>query len=236
MPDEQCILIHGFAGSPLELEPLANALSEAGYQIRSPILHGHGGGKDDLKRSTATSWVSSVQSIVAEAAKHGPVHLIGFSMGAMIASILAQRIQVSSVTMLAPAVYYANSKQMFEGMAKHIKETWNVAGMRREVAKARLEAVAETPIQSYRQFRRLVLMAKPTLVNLRAPLCVIQGEQDEVVEPRSATYVYNAARSEIKEIHYLAQSGHILCLGPESSQLNQLVLRFLQRLGHPPAV
>lgn len=236
MPDEQCILIHGFTGSPLELDSLANALFEAGYQVSAPVLNGHGGSKDDLRRATANSWVASVQPIAAEAAKHRPVHLIGFSMGAMIASIIAQRIQVSSVTMLAPAVYYASSKQMFEAMARQIKETWDGARMRRDILKARLEQAAETPIQSYRQFRRLVLMAKPTLVNLRIPLCVIQGQQDEVVEPRSATYVYNAARSEVKEIHYIEHSGHMLCLGPESLQINQLVLSFLQRVGQMSAV
>lgn len=227
MQDEQCILIHGFTGSPEELEPLREVLAKAGYEVTCPVLHGHGGTREDLKRATASNWVMSVQPLVEAALKRGPVHLIGFSMGAMIAALMARKYPVASVTMLAPAVYYSSSKQMFSQMARLIKTSWNTSGSKTDFIRSQLEKAAQTPLQSVRQFRRLIQTAKPALAELTAPLCIIQGEQDEVIEPRSAAFVYNAVTSVQKEVHYLQESEHMLCYGPEAEVVNQLVLEFL---------
>ena len=235
MMDEQCILIHDFTGSPAELDPLADALKSAGYQVTCPVLYGHGGSRDELKRATASSWVMSVQPLVEEQLKRGPVHLVGFCMGAMIATILAKKFPVASVTMLAPAVYYSSSKQMFHQMARLIKASWDKSGSRLDHLRNRMEAISQTPLPSVRQFRRLIQTARPSLSELTVPLCVIQGEQDEVVEPRSAVYVYNAVQSMQKEVHYLKQSEHMLCLGPEADTVNALVLSFLAGLSRESA-
>ena len=236
MRDEQCILIHGFGGTPEELDPLREALENAGYAVVCPLLHGHGGSREDFKRATAANWVMSVQPLVEAALKRGPVHLIGFSMGAMIAALLARKYPVASVTMLAPAVYYASSKQMFSQMARLIKTSWNTSGSKTDFIRSQLEKAAQTPLQSVRQFRRLIQTAKPALAEITVPLCIIQGEQDEVIEPRSAEFVYNAVASVQKEVHYLQESEHMLCYGPEVETVKQLVLEFLASVQISPAV
>src|SRR2546430_6119642 len=36
------LLLHGFGGSPVEVQPLANALAERGYTVDVPLLPRHG--------------------------------------------------------------------------------------------------------------------------------------------------------------------------------------------------
>ncbi len=230
MHKEHCVLVHGFTGSPEELEPLADALRDAGYEVSVPVLYGHGSGSEDLRGATASSWIQSVQPIVETAIANGPVHLIGFSMGAMVCAVLAAKFPVASITMLSPAVFYVGPRQLFRQIAGVIKESWAGREFDSTALRKRIDKVSNTPLSSVKQFRRMVQLGKAALPDIRAPLCVIQGEKDEIVEPRSASYVCTKAASELKELHFLSQSTHLICHGAEYQTVNHLVLKFLSGL------
>jgi carboxylesterase len=227
MTNELCVLVHGFTGSPEEVEPLARALRSAGYDVVIPVLYGHCGSKDDLKQATASAWIQSVQPIVMAAVKTQPVHLIGFSMGAMVSAIIANKFPVSTLTMLSPAVYYVGPKQMFRQIANVIKETWDKGGAGQSYLRQRIEKISQTPLQSVKQFRRLIQIGKTALPKVNIPICIIQGENDEIVEPRGADFVFSSVASTDKELHYLPKCDHMICHSVESDQVNDWVLNFL---------
>lgn len=224
-----CVLIHGFTGSPDELGPLKDALVHNGYDVEVPVLSGHCASRDNLESATASAWIDSVRPYVRDGISQGPVHLVGFSMGAMIAAVLAAEYPVASITMLAPAVFYVGTKQLFRTIAGTIKETWDASSRTKSVAvlRQRIESVSETPLKCVRQFRRVVQMGKSALLKLDVPLCVIQGEQDEVVEPRGATYVMQVVHAREKQLHVLPETGHMVCLGPDSNRVNDIVCQFI---------
>ncbi|WP_054967398.1 alpha/beta hydrolase [Alicyclobacillus ferrooxydans] len=227
-----CVLIHGFTGTPEELAPLAEALLAEGYDVELPVLPGHCGSKADLETATASQWLQAVEPVIEAGLAEGPVHLIGFSMGAMIASVMAAKYPVTTVTMLAPAVFYVGTKQLFRQIAGVIKESWDKGANTSTYLKQRIERVSQTPLKSVKQFRRIVQLGKTALPQVTQPLCVIQGEMDEVVEPRGASYVYHTVGSHEKEIHWLPQAGHMVCYSQVSSVLNAYVIDFLKSYPH----
>jgi carboxylesterase len=235
MDKGHCVLVHGFTGSPEEVEPLAKALRDAGYSVSLPTLYGHGESKEELRNATTTAWIQSVEPIVVKQVALGSVHLVGFSMGAMVCAVLAARYPVASITMLSPAVFYVGPKQMFRQIAGVIKESWAGRDLGAAYLRKRIDKMSNTPLSSIKQFRRMVQIGKAALPKVTAPLCVIQGEQDEVVEPRGAAYVCTHAASAHKELHYLPQSTHMVCHGAECESVNRLVLSFLQRLAENDA-
>jgi len=227
---DTCILIHGFTGNPAELQPLGDALKRNGYETVLPVLAGHCGTVEDMRQATAVAWVESVERLARDLLDEGKnVHLIGFSAGAMIAAILAARYPVQTVTALAPAVFYVGPQQTYRQIANLIKESWNVHGLPVDYLKTRMERMVQTPLKSLQQFRRLVAMGKAAVPKVTQPLCVIQGKKDELVEPRSADFVYKLARSQVKEIHYLPHAGHEVCLGADYPWVEEYVLDFLSR-------
>lgn len=231
MSNDTCVLIHGFTGSPAELEPLGDALEANGYEVVLPILAGHGGTKDDLRKATASAWIQSVTPIVEDLLQEGRrVHLIGFSAGAMIAAIVAAQQPVDSVTMLAPAVYYNGAKQTFHQIADLIKATWNSSAYSKDYLRLQLDRVIQTPLKSVQQLRRLVTLGKAALPKVTQPVCVLQGEQDDVVEPRGADFAYHGVASQIKELYYLPNSGHLLCHEADCQLVQNYVLGFLSHL------
>jgi carboxylesterase len=226
-----CILVHGFTGSPADLEPLANHLQSTGYLVESPVLYGHGGSKEDLRKATVSSWVHSVEPVVKRALESGEhVHLVGFSLGAMISAIVAGHCEVNSVTMLAPAVYYTGTSQLFHEMASAIKAVWNRGDGGRDYVRSRVDKMSTAPLESVRHFRRLIQMGKTALPKVTQPLCIVQGMHDQIVDPKGAEYALQTVSSLDKEIHYLQHSGHMLCQESESDTVNQLVAQFLHKV------
>src|SRR3979490_17878 len=53
------LCLHGFTGTPFDVEALARALESRGHLVATPTLPGHGGTVDDLAATTADEWLSA---------------------------------------------------------------------------------------------------------------------------------------------------------------------------------
>jgi carboxylesterase len=102
--DPPCLFLHGFTGSPAELRPLAERVIREGFRVVGPRLPGHGLGAADLATAGADDWVKAATDALLGIGK--PTHVMGLSMGALLAVRLAanEPQAVRSLGLLAPAV------------------------------------------------------------------------------------------------------------------------------------
>lgn len=103
-----CLLLHGFAGSPFEMEPLIPNLKALGCTISLPALPGHDSSIADFRRTFFPDWLAAAEEHFRNLlATHDLVIPIGFSMGGSLALLLAARHatapQLGGVIALAPA-------------------------------------------------------------------------------------------------------------------------------------
>jgi carboxylesterase len=225
-----CLLIHGFTGTPHELSTLTALLKQRGHLAVTPMLAGHGGSRQDMDRVSWMDWIHSVEVVFLEQVKqHGKVHLVGFSMGGLIAAYLTSKYpdKVVTLTMLSAPIYMINPKQIFKTIAEAIQKSMRAERRSEDVARY-LGKVRSTPVRSLAHLRRLVQTVRPIIGKLEAPLLVVQGQLDDLVEPSSAQYIYDHARSRDKQLHFFAKSGHMICLDREAEQVCQLVLKFIE--------
>ena len=61
-------------------------------------------------------------------------------------------------------------------------------------------------------------------------LFVTQGTLDTVINPESATFIYDKTQSVEKQIKWYEKSGHVITLGPEKEQLHEDIYEFLESL------
>jgi esterase/lipase len=228
-----CLLIHGFTGAPSDLGQLGERLRAVGHEVHTPTLAGHGGSRFDLERVSWLDWIHSAEKELAQLLKqHQQVHLVGFSMGGLIATYLANkyRDRIRSLTLLSTPIYTINPKQLFKTIAEAIQKSMrNHPGSARsdEDVQRYLAKVKSTPMRSLVHFRRLVQTVKPLMEEIEMPLLVLQGELDDLVEARSAAYIYESARSGVKNLQLYSQSRHMICVDCEAEQVMEEVVRFI---------
>jgi carboxylesterase len=226
-----CLLIHGFTGTPFEVEPLAKELLKRGHKVTMPTLAGHGKSRQDLNRVTWRDWIHSAQHALEGLFEEHPnekVHLVGFSMGGLIAAYLAteHKDRIASLTMLSAPIYTINPKQLFRTIAEAIQKSMR-AGDRHEDVARYISKIKGTPLRALVHFRRLIQEVKPKLADVEVPLLVIQGELDDLVEPKSAAHIHDSALSKDKNLHFFSSSGHMICHDCEGEEVCRRVADFI---------
>ncbi len=81
------VLVHGLAASPAHLRQIAEKLQASGYDVVAPILKGHGGYDELLKKADFKEWTEDVKfagDIASGLTK--PTFLMGHSTGGLLAA------------------------------------------------------------------------------------------------------------------------------------------------------
>lgn len=227
MQQELCVIIHGFAGNPGEVAPLAHTLEQMGYDVMTPLLPGHSLNKERMEKATALDWIQMIEKIVKhEIEDNKEIHLIGFSMGAMIASIVAYRYQISTLVLLSPAVYVITPYVLKMKLAEFFQQNKKNRSLSGHTHQS---FIRSTPIYNVFQFQKIVRQAKRIFRHISIPICIIHGQKDETIDPSSSALIYRVSSSKEKELHYLPLSKHHICQDCEVDTVIQIVTKFLEK-------
>ncbi|MDT3427890.1 esterase/lipase [Paenibacillus forsythiae] len=216
---ERCLFIHGFTGGIFEIEPLSKYLEEHHCLTRTFTLEGHTGRRADMRRTNREAWYNQAAGELEKLAQSGDgVHVIGFSMGALIASYLAARHKalVKSLTLLAAPVFPLNPAEI-------IKTLGSLSMLKNYVSK-----FGSTPVHANREFAGIVRESFELYPQIETPTLIVQGTRDHLVKTRSAAYLERHIASSVKEVLLIERSGHLLCYCEEKDKVMDEVLQFIR--------
>jgi carboxylesterase len=222
-----CLCVHGFTGSPYEVEPLVSYLKQhTDWKIVAPVLPGHDA-EGALLDVTYHDWIEAVEKELQSLMKEcETIYVVGFSMGGLLAAFLATKYSIDKLVLLSAAAYYVNVRQLLvdikdmavDGIKGQIRENILYGRYRKKIK--------STPVSATRQFRLLVRYIRPYLKNVYNPTLIIQGECDGIVPTKSANYIYENIGTDEKKLVFLPDSPHHVCHGPDFHQLIEEVSHF----------
>lgn len=173
-PIRHAVYLHGFASSPAssKAEAFARELTALGVGFSCPDFN-----QPDFETLTVPRMIEQTVAAV-EASGVTPVALVGSSLGAYVAvhAAVAARRRVDRLVLLAPAFDFGGNRLTHLG--SHSVEEWRQAG--------RLTvfhyALGEPRAVGYALYESAAALDAFD-VALDIPVLVVQGRQDEVVEP-----------------------------------------------------
>jgi carboxylesterase len=104
------------------------------------------------------------------------IHMIGFSMGAMIASIMAYRFAVSTLVLLSPAVYVLTPNLLKRKVGNFIQQTRENRSLVGYTIQKNPSFIRSTPLYNLFQFQKIVRQAKRIFQHISIPICIIHGQ------------------------------------------------------------
>jgi carboxylesterase len=161
------------------------------------LLAGHGGTKKELGKSNYIDWIRSAnQSFEKAKSEYDSITLIGFSMGGLICTYLANQSKIDRLVLINTPVYFWNIKVILKSIFYDIKH--------RQFDNIRYygKSAFGTPIRSGIQFLKILTKSKKLFQNIECPTLIIQCINDESVKPKSAAFIESKIKSNAKVKYY----------------------------------
>jgi carboxylesterase len=228
------LLIHGFTGTTRDLADLGGRLQGSGLSVSIPRLPGHGTNGRDFLQTGWRDWLrTSVDAYADLRARCETVHVVGFSMGGIIAVLLAAQFPVTRLALLAPALRTKNPLLVFTPFLRLFKRRMrspyvpregfddpDYVVLAREYWQWRYSAQAASLLHMQR-------MARRSLSKVTADTLTIAGDADTSV-PVSVIPLIEERISAARKRHLIIEKGeHLILAGEEGGRVANEVVRWL---------
>jgi carboxylesterase len=124
------------------------------------------------------------------------------------------------ITISTP-VYVWNLRQILRNITNGSKRN------KTESLKWYLYSATSFPLSALIHFQLLLYKTKAMFPQISCPICILQGLDDDTVNSKSASYIYNKVSSPKKELHFFENSGHVVLKGPASEEALLKIQHFI---------
>lgn len=229
------LAVHGFGGTPFEVELVLDVARELGCSAFAPLLPGHGTRAQQLSRTGFRDWSGAVDAALDRS--DGPVILAGLSLGTLLALDLAQRRPdaVKALILLANAVWLrAPFPRWGLSLAHHLRLPDFLApkagpDISDPEFKRSHVSYDSDPVHAAVEVLRAGERVRARLGEVRCPTLILHGARDRVCPVSNAWRVAERLGSEDVKVVILPKSGHILTRDLEHPAARREIRAFLER-------
>lgn len=117
------LFLHGYLGSPFEMKDLSQRVFEAGFSISVPRYPGHGTSLEDLTTTFGTDWLHAAREACMQLQTQcRRVSIVGLSMGAALAVLLAGEFEIQSIALLSMPASISQKSIYITPLLKYFKK------------------------------------------------------------------------------------------------------------------
>lgn len=197
-----CLLVHGFTGSPYHMRPFAERLSAQGVYVDAPLLPGHGTSVEDMTRTSFPDWVAGAEAAyLGLAARHRRSFVLGFSMGGLIALMLAARHHVDGAVVVSAPIRIRDPRAPLLPLMAMVRKYEPPAPpapapagpVKTSLEERRIGSYSQKPLVCIQSLARLMQAVKAEVPQVQAPLLAVYGGNDHTAPPEDGQWIVDYA-------------------------------------------
>jgi carboxylesterase len=230
------LLLHGFNDTPQSVADLARALHARGWSVVVPLLPGHGGTADRLRRDgSAKAWLEQARHEWdrLRARVRDPV-LAGQSMGGALAAILAADAPPRALVMLAPYIVMSSRARI----GAWLWWAWQIfipelasdprRSLRDPAARARSLGTGRFTPRLVNELRKVADVARAALPRVTVPALMIHARGDYRIGSRSARRTFDLLGARDKSLVWRDNIGHVVAADAGREEVFRIVCDWLE--------
>lgn len=228
-----CLLVHGFTGSPKEMELMGKFLSKKGITSMGIRLAGHATQANDMIRTRWKDWLASVEdgfNFLSGICEN--IFIAGLSMGGLLTLLAASSYPINGA--IAMATPYSISSDWRVTFAKQIsfifpfvkKEQSDKGNKNKEREHISYHGY---PTRSIAELKDLIDTLHQESVNISIPILFINSKQDRTAPPDHAEKYCGLIKSKDIIRLTLEKSEHVITEGIERDIAFNAALDFIRK-------
>jgi carboxylesterase len=242
------LMLHGLGAAPLELARLGQEAQKDGFSVRVPAIDGYCYGTDTRPWK---DWRDQVLEHYWQCKKNfETVSVLGVSMGATLALMLAESESPTAVVALSAALAYdgwaipwyhrmlsmarwipfSNRYQYVEREPYGLKNQETRAMVKRMMRSQHISEVGAEVLSLplITEGIKLIKAAKADAMRIDSPILFMHSVDDESVHVKNPELIFKRVKSTDKEFIYLGDSYHMITIDNERDLVRKESLRFLK--------
>lgn len=225
------LLLHGFTGNSADVRMLGRFLQSKGYTCHAPIYKGHGVEAEEILKYSPDIWWQQVQDAynLLKEMGHDEIAVAGLSLGGVFSLKLGYTVPVKGIIPMCAPMNFKSEESVYKGLLAYARE-YKEHRERKTPDQIEAEMKAFHPEPLLKELKAFIQGVREDVDLTYAPLFVVQGRHDGMIDPDSANIIYENAESPVKEIKWYEESGHIITFDKEKEQLHEDVYTFLESL------
>ena len=227
------LVIHGFTGNPVTMQPVTDAFVAAGFTVSMPRLPGHGTTLEDMATTGWPEWSAEAERAYQElAAKTEKVVVVGLSMGGTLTAWLAaHHPEIAGIVLINAAVkpYDPDSRDFIQAMIDAGDVIAPGVGADLADPDAHEPAYDGSPLPSLLTMFDAVDDLQGRFGDITCPALVMQAPQDHVVDPSSADHVAGLLGGPVERLS-LDRSYHVATLDYDKELVASSAVAFAEKV------
>lgn len=226
------LLLHGFTGNSADVRMLGRFLEKKGYTSHAPHYKGHGVPPEELVHTGPEDWWQDVINGYEFLKEKGyeEIAVAGLSLGGVFSLKLGYTVPIKGIVTMCAPMHIKSEEVMYQGILDYAREYKRYEGKSAEQIENEMNEFQKTPMNTLETLQVLIGDVREHVDMIYAPIFVVQAQHDHMINTESANIIFNEVESEMKEIKWYEESGHVITLDKERNQLQEDVYAFLERL------
>lgn len=224
------LVLHGFSGSPYEIQPFTDYIRErTDWVIETPTFSGHGDAESlAMEGYKAEHWLMDAEIAYRKLAKRvKEVMIAGFSMGGVIAMYLAKRYPVKKLVLLSAAAKYISPSQLVKDIREMTEDAFHHKLRENDLFLRYHQKLKVVPFSATVQFMKIVSKTEPYISHIKCPVFIVQGALDGIVPSTTAQYLYDEISAKRKQLYISDCGKHHICYSDDCDKWFKKALDFL---------
>jgi carboxylesterase len=228
------LLIHGYLGSPRDIIYLAERLNSEGYTISVPRLPGHGTNRKDFLNSEKNDWIREIRDNYIKLNRIcKDVYIAGFSMGGLLAIIIAAEFNPDKLILIAPALTNRRKLMLYSTpilrlFIKSLNKKCEIKTNSEYEEYLKNEYWSKDWIKAASEILFLQIKAKCLLKSLKSEILILLSENDRTV-PLSVSRIAEKKIDKDKLTEKrIRNSGHMIFHGEYKEKGADIIINWLK--------
>src|SRR5690625_3926654 len=127
-------------------------------------------------------------------------------------------------------MFFDNKTQLTAGFKVFATEYKQLEQKDEKTIKNEVGHLIEKSYDIFQQVGKFITNTSEEIHKIDIPSFVVQAHDDHIINPESATYIYENIGSDNKDIKWYEDAGHAITLGKKRDQLHIDIYEFLESL------